>query len=180
MSVGLPAALDLDMFSRLRSFLAGTAQYSHPSTVLVLGEYPKTSYILHIIPEDGTSERVDFTAYSSDTLFRHSAKERSREQLGTVLLHVGDGETPTMFLADVKSRVQEDWSEKPGFESAESAAHAVSEALRSAALDFIGDTEKREAPLNAAQSYPVFSLRIDRPNAGKILTDAQLTSICRM
>ncbi|KAM3516594.1 hypothetical protein NHJ13051_009763 [Beauveria bassiana] len=77
------------------------------STLLILGEFGSTIHILHLLPENSIIERFSLTTSSSATAFNHSgATEQTREQIGTVTLHVGDGETANSFLDDVETRIR--------------------------------------------------------------------------
>ncbi|KAJ5941128.1 hypothetical protein N7516_001296 [Penicillium verrucosum] len=78
-----------------------------PSVLLVIGKFGATIHVLHILPENGTIERFSLTTPSSTTTFRHrGASEQAREHIGTVTLHVGDGETANSFLDDVETRIR--------------------------------------------------------------------------
>ncbi|KAM3427044.1 hypothetical protein NHJ13734_009148 [Beauveria thailandica] len=79
-----------------------------PSALLVLGEFGSTIHVLHLLPESSINERFSITTSSSATAFhRNGATEQAREQIGTVTLHVGDGETADSFLDDVETRIRE-------------------------------------------------------------------------
>ncbi|KAB8210661.1 hypothetical protein BDV34DRAFT_186233 [Aspergillus parasiticus] len=75
-----------------------------PSALLVIGKFGTTNHVLHLLPENGTIERFNLTTPSSTTTFRYSgAIEQTREEIGAVTLHVGDGETADSFLDDVET-----------------------------------------------------------------------------
>ena len=163
------------MLSRLRDMLAGTANPSYPSAVLILEAASTTTYVLHVVPENSAIERVQYMRPGA-THFRYGGSiERSREQLGTVLLHVGDGDTPDKFFTAVSVQATRLLREKAATQ--ESGTITVDEALRYAALSNLHEREGREPPVNAAQSYPVFLVRIYRSQPGKIMTDLEPTSI---
>lgn len=73
---------------------------------MLLATSGATIDVLHVLPEDGTIERFGLTNPSCTTFRHRGAYERSREQIGTVTLHVGDGETARSFLADVDTRIR--------------------------------------------------------------------------
>ncbi|KAI0735141.1 hypothetical protein C8Q76DRAFT_272638 [Earliella scabrosa] len=84
------------MLSHFKNIFSST---SARSVLLVVGNIGCTVHVLHVLPEDGSVERFSFTTPSSITTFRYrGAQEQSREQVGDVTLHVGDGETVTRFL----------------------------------------------------------------------------------
>nr|POE87426.1 hypothetical protein CFP56_30015 [Quercus suber] len=93
----------LGMLSRFTDLLTGSSGPRYPSVVLILQPTSSSNYTLHIVPEDGTVERVDYTRSQATTFRVGGAKELSREQLGAVLLHIGDGEAPDQFLAEVSA-----------------------------------------------------------------------------
>ena len=167
----------LNMLSRLSNILAFTKRPSYPSVVLILALAPIT-YVLHIVPENSATERVDFSCREG-TKFRYcGSKEQSREQLGTVCFNVGDGEDPGEFLDEIGKQVTQSLKEKGGRdEEIGGGVDAVDQALRSAVLDSLQHKRGEREPLkNTAQLYPVFLVQIDRPHSGKIITDAALTS----
>ena len=61
-----------------------------PSALLVVGNFDTRIHVLHVLPEDGTIERFGLTNPSCTTFCYRGAHERSREQIGTVTLPVGD------------------------------------------------------------------------------------------
>ena len=78
-----------------------------PFVLLVIGKFGATIHVLHLLPENGTIERFSLTTPSSTTTFCHRGdREQAREQIGTVTLHVGDGETANSFLDDVETRIR--------------------------------------------------------------------------
>ncbi|KGQ04884.1 D-amino-acid oxidase [Beauveria bassiana D1-5] len=91
------------MLSRLTNAFSPSTS---PSALLVLGEFGSTIHILHLLPENSINERFSITTSSSATTFHcNGATEQGREQIGTVTLHVGDGETADSFLDDVETRI---------------------------------------------------------------------------
>lgn len=157
------------MFSRLRNLIAGTSRPAYPSTILTL-ELPTDSgtiYALHIVPENGEVETFGQTKLPH--LHLRYAKEKSREQLGTVFLHVGDGESPFEFLDQTSASSVELLSEQKNSASLADYSTIVDEALRSAALEGLKQRENREAPKSAAQLYTVKLVHVDRSRPGKIL-----------
>ncbi|KAM3448262.1 hypothetical protein MY3296_007945 [Beauveria thailandica] len=92
------------MLSRLTNAFTPS---TNPSALLVLGEFGSIIHVLHLLPENSISERFSITTSSSATTFhRNGASEQAREQIGTVTLHVGDGETANSFLDDVETRIR--------------------------------------------------------------------------
>ena len=157
------------MLSRLRGFIPGTSRPAYPSTILTL-ELPTDSgtiYALHIVPENGEVEA--FGQPRLPTLHLRYAKEKSREQLGTVFLHVGDGESPFEFLDQISANSVELLSEQKSSASLADHSTTVDEALRSAALEGLKQRENREAPKSAAQLYNVHIVKVERSRPGKIL-----------
>ena len=61
-----------------------------PSAIFVVGNFGATIDVLHVLPEDGTIERFGLTNPSCTTFCYRGAHERSRDQIGTVTLPVGD------------------------------------------------------------------------------------------
>lgn len=184
------------MLSRLKDLLRGTSRTSYPSAVLIVSA-PTTTYTLHIVPEDGTVESGGY-GHSSSTSpqFRFgSAIEQSREQLGTVALHVADGESPREFLDDISERATQllAASQQPPSKKAqdtdpaatesihtdEEAAHAVSQALRAAVADSLTTRTSQNQLSSSAQTYPIYLVHVHRPRPGKLITDAELTSLPR-
>ncbi|EER37891.1 conserved hypothetical protein [Histoplasma capsulatum H143] len=77
---------------------------SAPSALLVVGKFGATIHVLHLIPEDSAIKCFSLTTPSSTTTFCYGgAMELTREQIGVVTLHVGDGETTTCFLNDIEA-----------------------------------------------------------------------------
>ncbi|QKX62086.1 uncharacterized protein TRUGW13939_09242 [Talaromyces rugulosus] len=76
-----------------------------PSVLLVIDRFGATIRVLHLLPENSTViER--FSSTSSTITFRYGkVREQTREQIGTVTLDVGDGETAESFLDDVATRI---------------------------------------------------------------------------
>ncbi|KAJ9295073.1 hypothetical protein DTO271G3_6243 [Paecilomyces variotii] len=145
-----------------------------PSVLLVVGNFGVTINVLHLLPENGTVERFNIT--SSRTTFRDGgAREQGREQIGTVTLHAGDGETPNSFLDDVETRIRklrnDSLSSSPAQQQTGSVevTRLVQDVLQPAALDAIHEREKRDRSMNATQTYPVFVVYILRPRAGGII-----------
>lgn len=149
-----------------------------PSALLVLGKFGSMIHILHLLPENRINERFSITTSSSATAFRHSgATEQAREQIGTVTLHVGDGETANSFLDDVEARVRKLRDDASGSSPAQQQTGAVAvtqlvqDILKPAVMDAIHQRETREGSMNATQAYPVFIVFIKRSRAGTILRE---------
>ncbi|KAJ5139258.1 uncharacterized protein N7515_004106 [Penicillium bovifimosum] len=149
-----------------------------PSVLLVIGKFGATIHVLHLLPENGTIERFSLTTPSSTTTFRHrGAREQAREQIGTVTLHVGDGETANSFLDDVETRIRTLWNDSLSSSPAQlqtgsvEATQLVQDVLQPAALDAIHEREKRDRSMRATQTYPVFVVYIIRSSAGRSLTE---------
>lgn len=165
------------MLSRFTRFLGGTTGPRHPSVVLILVPEPEQTYALHIVPEDGTTvERIDSWSPKATRFRCGGTKELSREQLGTVLLHAAD--RPSQFLNEVSVQVIQILSARREKASGgEGGVSAVDHALRSAALDSLRKRGRGESQVDAAQSYAIFLVSVDRPKPGKIWGDSQLRSI---
>lgn len=142
-----------------------------PSVLLVLGTFGRTINILHLLPEDGTIERYSLTSPST-TFHNSGATEQTREQIGAVTLHVGDGETTHKFLDDVETRIRKLWNDSLRLSPAqlqtgdiEIVTPLVQEILQPAALSAIRDREDRDRSMKATQTYSVFVVRIKRSRA---------------
>ena len=105
---------------------------------LLLATSGATIDVLHVLPEDGTIERFGLTNPSCTTFRHRGAHERSCEQIGTVTLHVGDGETARSFLADVDTRIRR---LQTGRVRSVEATQLVQQILRPAALEAIHERE---------------------------------------
>lgn len=158
----------------LTSFKNSFTRSRYPSALLVIGNFGAMIHVLHLLPEDGTTiERFGVSSPSCKTIFRHrGATEQSREQLGTVTLHIGDGESTTIFLDDVEARLC-----KPQTDCVE-ATQLVQDVLKPAALDAIHAKEGRGRSMNATQTYPVYVVYIRRSEEGRIIS-GEPTSIFR-
>lgn len=169
------------MLARLSNLLGGSPKADHPSFVLLLGDLSKSAYLLHLVPEEGTTERFNIWQSKRAILCYGPGQEVSREELAMVFLHVADGETAAKFLHEVGSRAEKIFRERTSEKSTISndTVTAASEALRSAAADSVRDREGRAPPQNAAQTYPIFLVQIQRSRPGKLVTEADLTSFPR-
>lgn len=161
------------MLSRLTNAFSPSTS---PSALLVLGEFGSTIHILHLLPENSINERFSITTSSSATTFHcNGATEQGREQIGTVTLHVGDGETADSFLDDVETRIHKLRGDPSGSSPAQQQTGTVNvnqlvqDVLQPAAMDAIHERETRERSTTATQEYPVFIIYIRRPKAGTIL-----------
>ncbi|OAA52569.1 hypothetical protein BBO_00410 [Beauveria brongniartii RCEF 3172] len=161
------------MLSRLTNAFTPS---TNPSALLVLGEFGSMIHVLHLLPENSINERFSITTSSSATAFnRNGATEQSREQIGTVTLHVGDGETANSFLDDVETRIRKLRGDSSDLSPAQQQTgtvdvnQLVQDVLQPAALDAIQERETRERSTNATQAYPVFVIYIRRRRAGTIL-----------
>jgi hypothetical protein len=167
------------MLARLRDAITPP---SAPSALLVVGEFSSMIRVLHLIPEDGAIERFNQTNLSA-TFRRPGAREQAREQIGTVTVYAGDGETATNLLDDVEIRARKLWndslSSSPALVQMTSGetTHLVQNILKLAALDAIRVREGRPRSLNATQTHPVFVVRITRSRAGRILTGSIQASL---
>ncbi|KAJ3526051.1 hypothetical protein NM688_g8311 [Phlebia brevispora] len=149
-------------------------QKGAPSVLLVVGNFGATIHVLHLLLEDGTVERFSLTTPSSTTTFRYSGTtEQSREELGSVTLYVGDGETASRFLDDVEAKARELWDTSSMSRSAGNVeANQISkDVLVPAALDAIRERVGRAPSMNATQTYPVYVVHIMRSRMGRILTE---------
>ena len=136
------------MLTRLKNSFTRSG---YPSALLVIGNFGAMIHVLHLLPEDGTTiERFGVSSPPCKTIFCHRrATEQAREQLGTVTLHIGDGEATTAFLDDVETRLC-----KPQTGCVE-VTQLVQDVLKPAALDAIHEREGRDRSMNATQTYPV-------------------------
>lgn len=143
-----------------------------PSALLAVGNFQTMINVLHLLPEDGTTERFGHTTPPATTTFRHrGATEQAREEIGEVTLYVGDGESVAGFLDDVEIRARKLWNECLGSMESVESTQLVRHVLKPAAVDAILSREGRDRSMNATQAYPVFIIRILRSKPGKILTD---------
>ncbi|PYI02519.1 hypothetical protein BO78DRAFT_400430 [Aspergillus sclerotiicarbonarius CBS 121057] len=161
------------MLTRLTNIFTRSTR---PSVLLVVGKFGATIHVLHLVPEDGTIERFSLTTPSSTTTFRYrGAIEQAREHIGTVTLHVGDGETANSFLDDVETRIRKlrnDDSLSSQLQTGSVAAtQLVQDVLQPAALDAIHEREERDRSMRATQTSPVFVVYIIRSSAGRSLTE---------
>lgn len=164
------------MLTRLAQFLSGVrGSRRHPSVVLVIGELSRSASVLHIVPEDGTSERLGIFRQQSDVFTYGGSTEQFREQLATITLHVGDGEHPMTLLHDISSKAKEllNTREKQDFEAPTT---SVEQALRSATAGLVEQQRGKAPSTNATQTYPVLLVHIDRPKPGKLVTEAEFTT----
>ena len=162
------------MFTRLSKIFTSVND-TNPSVVFVVGNFESMINILHLVPEDGSTERFGVTP-TRPTFSHGGATERSREQIGNITLHVGDGETVITFLQDVEAKASKMWDGVPNKPSEQPALHTVQDVLRSAGLEAINDRDGRPRSMNATQIYPVFVVRISRTRPGPIVTEADFTS----
>ncbi|KAE8332001.1 hypothetical protein BDV39DRAFT_167982 [Aspergillus sergii] len=148
-----------------------------PSALLVIGKFGATIHVHHLLPENGTIESFNLTTPSSTTFRYSGAIEQTREEIGAVTLHVGDGETADSFLADVETRIRklrnDSLSSSPAQLQIGSAevSQLVQNVLQPVALDAIHEREEPDRSMNATQTYPVFVVYIRRSRAGRILTE---------
>ncbi|KZN89614.1 hypothetical protein EN45_082270 [Penicillium chrysogenum] len=137
-----------------------------PFVLLVIGKFGATIHVLHLLPENGTIERFSLTTPPSTTTFCHrGTREQAREQIGTVALHVGDGETANSFLETRIRKLQNDsLSSSPAQLQTGSVevTQLVQDVLQPAALDAIHEREERDRSMRATQTYPVFVVYIIR------------------
>ncbi|KAM3500129.1 hypothetical protein MY11210_009549 [Beauveria gryllotalpidicola] len=140
---------------------------TNSSALLVLGKFGSTIHILHLLPENSAIERFSLTSSSSTTAFHHSgATEQAREQIGTVTLHVGDGETANNFLDDVEARIRKLRDDSSGSSLAQqqtgtvSVTQLVQDVLKPAARNVIHERETLERSTNATQNQPAFLLEV--------------------
>ncbi|KAK1150159.1 hypothetical protein N8T08_000058 [Aspergillus melleus] len=148
-----------------------------PSVLLVIGNFGATIHVLHLLPENGTIERFSLTTPSSTTFRHRGAREQAREQIGTVTLHVGDGDTANSFLDDVEARIHKLWNDSLSSSPAQlqtgsiEVTQLVQDVLQPAALDAIHEREERDRSMRATQTYPVVVVYIMRSSAGRGLTE---------
>ena len=148
----------------------------YPSAVLLMGTLGSSINVLHLIPEDGTIER--YSSSQSSTKFREGgAKEQAREQIGTVTLHIQDGEHILSFVDDVKSQVLKLWNDSPDMRQSQLQAtsrdtiHLVQVILKPAALSAIHEREGRDCCVDTIKTYPVFVIHVLRSRPGGILKE---------
>ncbi|KAH8425915.1 uncharacterized protein LDX57_003656 [Aspergillus melleus] len=163
------------MLARLKNIFARSTS---PSVLLVIGKFGATIHVLHLLPENGTIERFSLTTPSSTNTFRHrGAREQAREQIGTVTLHVGDGETANSFLDDVETRIHKLWNDSLSSSPAQlqtgsvEVTRLVQDVLQPAALDAVHERDERDRSMRATQTYPVFVVYIIRSSAERSLTE---------
>lgn len=167
-----------NMLSRLAKLLDGLGRKNtHPSVILVLGGPSTTVYALHIVPEDHVAEQFGYSCTGETTIKYKGATEVSRERLGSVLLHVGDGERARDFLEELRAQATKLIKKGETSDIEEDRVSATAQVLRSTALQSLQAREERQPPENAAQQFPVFLVYIDRPRPGKLVTDSDPTSI---
>lgn len=168
------------MLSYLLDNLTGTKsqQPSYPSAVLLVGDLSRQVDFLHIVPEDGTQERLAFPGSKAIKFSYGGSTERSREQLDPILLHVGDGESKGRFLDDVGRRATEllTKTEKFTLDGDGSTAPPVYSTLRSAVVECSEKRKDRPPPQGATQTYPVYIVQIERSRPGKLIKDTAFTS----
>ncbi|OQD73655.1 hypothetical protein PENDEC_c014G00393 [Penicillium decumbens] len=135
-------------------------------------------HILHLLTGNRTIERFGVVTPSSTTTFhRHGAIEQARERIGTVTLHVGDGETAESFLDDVETRIHKLWNDSLGLSPAQlqtgsvEVAQLVQDILKPAALGAIHEREGRDRSMNATQTYPVFVVYIKCSRGERLLVN---------
>lgn len=168
------------MLSNLLDSLTGRkSQPSYPSAVILVGDLSRRVEFLHIVPEDGTQERLAFPGSNAMKFSYGGSTERSREQLDPILLHVGDGETKGRFLDDVGGRATEllmRKSEKSTPDGDGGTVPTVDYILRSAVVDCSEKRKDRPPPQGATQTYPIYIVHIERSRPGKLINDAEFTS----
>ncbi|OJT10255.1 hypothetical protein TRAPUB_13209 [Trametes pubescens] len=156
-----------------------------PSALLVLSvPNVRAVSILHIIPEDGTIEQFKLSnTYSSTHIYCRGATEQSREEIGTVMLHTGDGESSLAFLEGVADRVNKTTDRPTTVRSAHEEIGSaevlrwVEDVLKPAAHDAIRAIEGRAPSENAMQLYHVSIVYIKRSKPGRINDPDIFTSI---
>lgn len=132
-----------------------------PSAVLVVGRFGDMIDILHLVPEDGTIERMS-TLSTSTTFHFDGSREQAREHLGTVTIHAGDGETVDDFLDDVETRIHELQNDLSPATPAElqtgsvEVIQLVQDILQPAVSDMIHKRECQYPSMSATETYPVF------------------------
>ena len=161
----------------------------YPSAIIVAGTFDSWISILHLIPEDGTTERVEFRPRSPT--FRYAgATEYSREQIGTAMLYQENGDSTFTFFNDVEARVRKLWDDDTtttttSLVSAETKVASVETTelvqrfLKPATLGAIHDREGRprnSSSSNDAKPHPVFIIYVKRKKPGQIISD-KFTSI---
>ncbi|RDH31967.1 hypothetical protein BDQ94DRAFT_146123 [Aspergillus welwitschiae] len=138
---------------------------TNPSVLLVVGNFGAKIHVLHLLPEDDTIQRFGLTTPSTNFRYR-GAREQAREQIGTVTLHVGDGESADSFLDDIETRIRKLRNQTGSGE----VTQLVQDVLQPAALDAIQERKDRERSMRATQTYPVYVVYI-RLSAGRSLTE---------
>lgn len=139
-----------------------------PSIVLTIEAFPEI-HALHIIPETCDVELIN------DAKAPHfcygGAKERSREQLGAVVILRPTGDSLRGFLDDISQQVQKHLGT-----GKEHHLDDINQVLRSAALSRIQQSTGQEPDTATTQSYPVFIVHIDRAKSGKIVAEPRSIS----
>ena len=161
------------MLSRLINVFASPSTTT-PSALLVIGRFGDMIDVLHLVPEDGTIERRTICSPST-TFHSDGSKEQAREQIGTVTIHTGDGETAWEFLNDVQARIHDlqnnlSPAATAGLQTGSvDVTQLVQGILKPAAFAAIHERESRHPSMDATEKYPVFVVYIKRPRAGKIV-----------
>lgn len=164
------------MLNRLRALVSGVGA---PSVIAALGNPGSFVYYLHIVPEDGVAER--FGLLRPAPSFRYNgAEERSREQLGTITLYKGDGESADEVLADVQSialKALAGLRERGQDESGRGAdVDACERCLGQAIREVIAKRADRPPSDKATQTLPICLVRVVRSRPGPIVAGVEPTS----
>jgi len=130
--------------------------------------------LLHIVPETGDVERVDYTALA----FTYSGTtERSREQIATIPIYAAKHDI-NEFLEEISTKATKLLSGRQILDPEGDSVLHIEQALRSAVSESLASRLGRP-PRAGDRSFPVFLVHIDRSKPGKISTDDDLTSFPR-
>ncbi|KAI0792001.1 hypothetical protein C8Q75DRAFT_890162 [Abortiporus biennis] len=174
------------MFNAISSLFSDSSP-SYDSVLLLINRSPSGYSFIHPVPED--SEVVEeFTKYSGNpsaslTLPGAVKAIRSREELGSIVVRVTEGET----FADVSSRLAL-YVKRLYNADVEAGAGGADEgmqklerserALRQGFKAIVEENEKRQSEGSGALpvKYNVELIRISRKKPGRIVDDTDLTS----
>ncbi|KAK2759115.1 hypothetical protein FQN54_003214 [Arachnomyces sp. PD_36] len=152
------------MLARLKSAIFSPGI---PSALLAIGTFGTTVEFLHLIPENGTTERFSLTS-SATTFRRYGATEQSRQQIGDITLHEQDLEALDTFVDDVEARARQLW--KGSLKAADvqegemEATRLVQDVLRQRIELVLSDSSCLDEALQnlAAESLTVIHNQIER------------------
>lgn len=158
------------MLAYLRDTLTGTHRRRNPSVVLVL-QRPSSTSLLHIVPETGDVEHVEF---APPAFTYRGILERSREQIATISIYAAADDIDE-FLVEVGTQATKIPSERGVPDLEGNGVSSIEQALRTAVSASL-ERRLNNSPKVGDQPFPVFLVHIDRPKPGKILSN-EFTSL---